>query len=94
MASNEARIVLTAQNQTAAAFNSVKQGLGGVQRSANLLKSALGTIGFASGAFALSRFATQAIQFGDSLNKAAQKAGLGAEAITAGGESHPALRTY
>ena len=82
MAKNEVRIALTAQDKTAAAFASVRRGLGGIQTAASQLRSALGTIGLAASAFGLGRLVIDIAQFGDELNTAAKKAGVGGKAIS------------
>lgn len=82
MANNEVRIALTAQDKTAAAFSSVKRGLGGIQTAAGQVRSAFATLGLAVGAFGLGRLALEVAQFGDDLNKAAKKAGVSGEAIS------------
>lgn len=83
---NGPRIIISATDNTQAAFRSVKQSLGGVQSAAATVRQALGAIGvgISVGAIVtgLTRAAGAAIQYGDEIAKATAKTGVGAQAFS------------
>ena len=65
MANNETRIILTAEDKTAGAFNSARKGLGGLAADAKSVASGLGGVGAAFsvlGGVAASVFSVQAVK--------------------------------
>lgn len=79
----EARLTLTAVDQTRAAFDSVKRSLGDVERTAGALSSVLAGIGAGLSAGALVGFARQAIDAADNLGKLSQRVGVTVESLSA-----------
>ena len=78
----QAQVAITAVDKTQAGINSAMRGLKGLGDQASLLKKTFASLGtIAVGQF-LTRTASQAIQYGDELNKAAIKSGLAAESLS------------
>lgn len=77
----EARLTLTAVDQTRAAFDSVKRNLSDVERTASALGSVLAGIGAGLSAGALVGFARQAIDAADNLGKLSQRVGVAVESL-------------
>lgn len=82
MSNPEAKVILTAQDRTATAFRSAKANLESLQNAAGKVQGALGAIGIgvslAAVGTAIGRAAKSAIEFGDQLQKAAARTGIGA----------------
>lgn len=77
----EARLTLTAVDQTRAAFDSLKRNLSDVERTASALGSVLAGIGAGLSAGALVGFARQAIDAADNLGKLSQRVGVAVESL-------------
>jgi hypothetical protein len=78
----QAQVILTATDRTQAGINSAMRGLKGIGDQVSLLKRAFAGIGTVAVGQFLTRTATQAIQYGDEISKAAVKSGLAVEAIS------------
>lgn len=82
----ESKIVLTAQDRSAAAFRSARNGLKGVESAAMTAQKALGMLGVGVSVGAvitgLGRAAHEAIKFGDEMAKAAAKTGVAGSAFS------------
>ena len=78
----EARLTLTAVDQTRAAFDSVKRSLGDVERTAGALSTVLAGIGAGLSAGALVGFVRQAVDAADALDDLSQKTGVTVEALS------------
>ena len=90
MANNETRIILTAEDKTAGAFNSARKGLGGLAADAKSVASGLGGVGAAFsvlGGVAASVFSVQAVKGAvdmlDQLDDLSEKTGIATEALSA-----------
>ncbi|WP_291015017.1 hypothetical protein [Hydrogenophaga sp.] len=79
---NDAKIVLSAVDQTRAAFESAKKGLGGVGSAALSVKGTLATLGLGAVATALVSNVKAAANYADEMSKLAQRAGVTTEAIS------------
>lgn len=80
---NEAKIVLSAEDRTRAAFMSAQKSLSGVGQAALSVKGALATLGVGTVAAALLNGVRSAADYGDEMAKLAQRAGTTSEAISA-----------
>ena len=76
-ASNETRIVLTAEDKTAPALASVTRGLQGMQGHADMAQRALGALGVTLSAAAAVSFVKGTIDAADGMNDLSQKVGIG-----------------
>lgn len=78
-------VVITASDKTQAAFRSVRQSMRSLEGAASGINRALGTIGVGLSAGlvvgTLTRAAAAAIEFGDEVQKASQRTGIGAAAF-------------
>ena len=90
MANNDTRIILTAEDKTAGAFNSARKGLGGLAADAKSVASGLGGVGAAFsvlGGVAASVFSVQAVKGAvdmlDQLDDLSEKTGIATEALSA-----------
>lgn len=78
----EAKLTLTAVDQTRAAFDSVRRNLGDVERTAGSLRSTLAGIGVGLSAGALVGFVRTAIDAADNLGKLSQRVGVTVESLS------------
>lgn len=81
MARNDARVNITARDQTKAAFVSVQRNLKTTSASALKMTSALSGVGMAGGAAAFASLTRNAIQYGSALTDVADKLGVSVEAL-------------
>ena len=87
----EAKVILTAQDATTAAFRNVERNMGSLQKQAGVtaasLKNLAGSFGLALGGTAvlnsLQRVVTQTIEFNDALANTATKTGMTVEQLSA-----------
>jgi hypothetical protein len=79
---NDAKIVLSAVDQTSGAFASAKQGLAGLGSAALSVKGTLATLGLGVVATALVANVKAAANYADEMSKLAQRAGVTTEAIS------------
>lgn len=77
MAENSTKIVLTAEDRTSAALQSVTRGLQGMQAQADLAGRALGALGVTFSAAAAVAFVKGTIDAADGMNDLSQKVGIG-----------------
>lgn len=75
-ANNETKIVLTAEDRTGAAIESVKRGMKGMETYANKVREALGAIGVTFGAASAIAFVKGTIDAADGMNDLSQKVGI------------------
>lgn len=78
----QARITLSAEDKTRAAFESVGQGLQGLKVNAVAVTSVLGTLGVTAAALTFASSIKGAIDQADSLNKLSQRTGIAAESLS------------
>lgn len=76
MADNTTKIVLTAEDRTQGAFQSVERGLGGMQRQALAAASALSAIGFTAAAASAVAFVRSIANAADDMAKLSQRVGI------------------
>lgn len=76
MANNETKIIITAQDQTKAAFDSAKANLGNLQAVAGQLKGALATLGVGVSAASFVSFVKGTIDAADHINDLSQSLGI------------------
>ena len=76
MANNRAQILITAVNQTQAAFNAVKGGLSGLASAAQSVNGVLGNLGLAVTAAGMVALVKSSIDAGDELSKMSQRVGI------------------
>jgi hypothetical protein len=79
---SEAKIVLSAVDQTKAAFDSMKGGLQGLHTSATGVIGVLGTLGVTAAALSFAASIKGAIDAADHINKLSQRTGIAAEALS------------
>lgn len=77
MAENSTKIVLTAEDRTSAALQSVTRGLQGMQSQADKASQALGALGVTFSAAAAVAFVKGTIDAADGMNDLSQKVGIG-----------------
>ncbi len=82
MASNRAQILITAVNQTQAAFNAVKGGLSGLAAAAQSVNGVLGNLGLAVTAAGMVALVKSSIEAGDELSKMSQRVGISVETLS------------
>lgn len=82
MASNRAQILITAVNQTQAAFNAVKGGLSGLASAAQSVNGVLGNLGLAVTAAGMVALVKSSIDAGDELSKMSQRVGISVETLS------------
>ncbi|AOS78296.1 phage tail protein [Hydrogenophaga sp. PBC] len=82
MASNRAQILITAVNQTQAAFNAVKGGLSGLASAAQSVNGMLGNLGLAVTAAGMVALVKSSIDAGDELSKMSQRVGISVEILS------------
>jgi hypothetical protein len=78
----DAKLTITAVDQTRAAFDSVKRGLGDIERTASSLSGIIAGIGAGLSAGALVGFARASIDAADNLGKLSQRVGLAVETLS------------
>lgn len=78
----EAKLTLTAVDQTRQAFESVRRNFGDIERSASSLRAVLGGIGAGLSAGALVGFVRSAIDAADNLGKLSQRVGVTVESLS------------
>ena len=81
MASNETKIILTAEDRTAAALNSVTRGLQGITGVAGAAASSLAAIGVSFSGAAAVAMIKGTIDAADGFNDLAQKVGIGVKQL-------------
>ena len=79
---SEASIVLSAVDNTKAAFDSVKGGLQGLHTNATMVVGSLGALGAAGAVLAFAGTIRSAIDAADAINKLSQRTGIAAEALS------------
>lgn len=79
---SEAKIILTAIDQTRAAFDSAKQGLQGLHVSATSVKATLAGLGATAAVLTFGSIVKGAIDAADQLNKLSQRAGVSTEKLS------------
>jgi len=82
MANNRAQILITAVNQTQAAFNAVKGGLSGLASAAQSVNGVLGNLGLAVTAAGMVALVKSSINAGDELSKMSQRVGISVETLS------------
>jgi hypothetical protein len=82
MASNRAQILISAVDQTRAAFDSIKRSLGGLTDAAKSVNGLLANLGVAVSAAGLTALVKSAIDTGDALNKLSQRVGITVESLS------------
>ena len=82
MASSRAQILITAVNQTQAAFNAVKGGLSGLASAAQSVNGVLGNLGLAVTAAGMVALVKSSIDAGDELSKMSQRVGISVETLS------------
>ena len=82
MASNRAQILITAVNQTQAAFSAVKSGLAGLASAAQSVNGVLGNLGLAVTAASMVALVKSSIDAGDELSKLSQRVGISVETLS------------
>jgi hypothetical protein len=82
MASNRAQILISAVDQTKAAFDSIKRGLGGLTDTAKSVNGVLANLGVAVSVAGLTAMVKSAIDTGDALNKLSQRVGITVESLS------------
>lgn len=82
MASDRAQILITAVDQTKAAFNAVRGHLDGLRGAATSLNGLLGTLGAALSVASLVAAGQAALNTADELSKLSQKTGLSVESLS------------
>lgn len=82
MASDRARILITAVDQTKSALESVKSGLRSLSDTAGKLNGALAALGAVASVAGLTAMAKQAIDTADNLNDLAQRTGVSVESLS------------
>jgi hypothetical protein len=82
MANNRAQILITAVNQTQAAFNAVKGGLSGLASAAQSVNGVLGNLGLAVTAAGMVALVKSSIEAGDELSKMSQRVGISVETLS------------
>lgn len=78
----KAEVVITAVDRTQQAIQSAQKGMKGLNDTALILKKTLGTVSAAAATAFVGRTITQAIEFGDQINKAATRAGIATETLS------------
>lgn len=82
----EAKVILTAQDRTAAAFRSAKSGMADLQKGAAMARNALGALGVAFSAGAIvsgfTRAAKSAMDYADEVTKASARTGISASSFS------------
>ena len=82
MTNNRAQILITAVNQTQAAFNAVKGGLSGLASAAQSVNGVLGNLGLAVTAAGMVALVKSSIDAGDELSKMSQRVGISVETLS------------
>lgn len=82
MASNRAQILISAVDQTKAAFNSIKRGLGGLTDTAKGVNGVLANLGVAVSVAGLTAMVKSAIDTGDALDEMSQRVGVSVETLS------------
>lgn len=82
MADNQARVVLSAVDQSSAAFASFKRNLTGVGEAAQSVGGLISGIGSAAAVVAITSMVRRTADYADEMGKLAQKAGVTTEAIS------------
>lgn len=82
MASNRAQILIRAVDETRAAFDSIKRGLGGLADAAKSVNGVLANLGVAVSVAGLGAMVKSALESADALNKLSQRVGITVEALS------------
>jgi len=82
MASNRAQILISAVDQTKAAFDSIKRGLGGLTDTAKSVNGVLANLGVAVSVAGLTAMVKSAIDTGDALDEMSQRVGVSVETLS------------
>jgi len=82
MASNRAQILISAVDQTKAAFDSIKRGLGGLTDTAKSVNGLLANLGVAVSVAGLTAMVKSAIDTGDALDEMSQRVGVSVETLS------------
>ncbi|AOX99884.1 phage tail protein [Jeongeupia sp. USM3] len=82
MASNRAQILISAVDQTKAAFDSIKRGLGGLTDTAKSVNGVLANLGVAVSVAGLTAMVKSAINTGDALDEMSQRVGVSVETLS------------
>jgi hypothetical protein len=82
MASNRAQILISAVDQTKAAFDSIKRGLGGLTDTAKSVNGVLANLGVAVSMAGLTAMVKSAIDTGDALDEMSQRVGVSVETLS------------
>jgi hypothetical protein len=82
MANDRVQLLITATDQTRAAFDSIKRNLGGLADAAKNVNGLLAGIGVSLSAAGLAAMAKSAIDAADQLNKLSQKIGISVESLS------------
>lgn len=78
----QAKYTIVGEDRTQAAIQSAQKGFKGLNDSALLLKKTLGAVSMAAATAFVGRTITQALEFGDQINKAAVRAGVATETLS------------
>ncbi|MDC7707251.1 hypothetical protein [Vogesella indigofera] len=82
MASNRAQILISAVDQTKAAFDSIKRGLGGLTDTAKSVNGVLANLSVAVSVAGLTAMVKSAIDTGDALDEMSQRVGVSVETLS------------
>ncbi|CAJ0888357.1 hypothetical protein R1479_04404 [Ralstonia mannitolilytica] len=82
MASNRAQILISAVDQTKAAFDSIQRGLGGLADAARSVNGVLANLGVAVSIAGFGAMVKSALESADALNKLSQRVGITVEALS------------
>jgi hypothetical protein len=82
MANNRAQILIRAVDETRAAFDSIKRGLGGLADAAKRVNGMLANLGVAVSVAGLGAMVKSALDSADALNKLSQRVGITVESLS------------
>ena len=82
MASNRARILISAVDQTKTAFDSIKRGLGGLTDTARRVSGMLANLGVAVSAVGFGAMIRSSLDSADALDEMSQRVGISVEALS------------
>jgi lambda family phage tail tape measure protein len=82
MANNRAQILISAVDQTKAAFDSIKRGLSGLTDTAKSVNGVLANLGVAVSVAGLTAMVKSAIDTGDALDEMSQRVGVSVETLS------------